>query len=475
MQACIGTDYLEDFVAPEIISRIEIEELSTSGVFVNQSFTIQVKFFDVQGQVVEGSKISWFSTNTQVATIDSTGKVTALQAGQTQIIATAGATLRDTLDLNVLNDPNQITAILIASSEDQNTLLVGDTLRLSITLKNADNEVIENKNVVTWHSSDEDVLTVNANGLLTALQPGQSKITAKLGNLESNEILFSVTDNVADLSKIEISAPKNQIIIGENLQFTATAFNGMGDVMLGFTFSWESDAPNILSIDNAGLAQGLQAGKAHIIAKVNDFKSQSFEVTVVDVNQVTSLEISASNNQIHVGQIVQFTAVAKNALGNVINPSSISWQSSNNNLFSVNASGLGTALNAGMVQVSATADGITSNSLTVDITAAAASRTGSFVSMNGYRVSGNATIRTEGNNLVLEFANNFSTSSGPGLYVYLSNQANNANGGIEIARLQKVSGSQTYTLPASVQLDQYNYVLIFCRPFRVVFGSALLN
>ena len=474
MQACIGTDIIEDVTISETFTQIEIELPGSSPeVFVNQSFTLTVIFLDDNGQVVSGANIDWLSTNTEVAVVDGNGQVSTLQTGQTDIIATSGS-YSDTLALNVVNNPDQITTVSIATAQNQSSLLIGDTLRVSATLRNAEDEIIENQEGLTWTSSNEQILTIDQNGLITAVSDGQATVQAEIMGIQSDELLISVTVNPDALAEIELQTSTNRIEIGENLQFTARGLNGLGNELTGLTFTWESDNTDVLSIDQNGLTQALTGGVAQVTASVDGFKSAPFEVTVVDVNQVTSLVISTPSNALLVGETIQLTALASNANGDPINPPSITWQSSNTALLTVDASGLATANDVGTVQVSAIVDGVTSNILTFSINPDQnnMSRSGNFVGVNGYRVTGDATIQSENGVVSLDFASNFSTSNGPGLYVYLSNQPNSINGGFEVGALKNTSGAQTYSLPASVEVNDFNFVLIFCKPFRLPFGNA---
>lgn len=45
----------------------------------------------------------------------------------------------------------------------------------------------------------------------------------------------------------------------------------------------------------------------------------------------------------------------------------------------------------------------------------------------------------------------------------------------DLGVLQKLNGKQTYTVPASVNIDDYNEIYIWCLKFSVPLGVALLN
>ncbi len=89
--------------------------------------------------------------------------------------------------------------------------------------------------------------------------------------------------------------------------------------------------------------------------------------------------------------------------------------------------------------------------------------------------SGEAKIYSVGDANFLRFEN-FSVTNGPDLRVYLSKEANPdkeaVKNGLEVARLKGNKGNQNYELPTSA--DEYKSVVIYCKPFGVVFAIANL-
>ncbi|OEK07258.1 hypothetical protein BFP71_04110 [Roseivirga misakiensis] len=100
-------------------------------------------------------------------------------------------------------------------------------------------------------------------------------------------------------------------------------------------------------------------------------------------------------------------------------------------------------------------------------------RTGSFMGLRNYTVNGDFTLSENGDNLELTFSSNFQSSNGPGLFVYLSNNSTRVTGGIELGQLSANSGTQTYIISRqNAELDTYNHVIIYCKPFGVAFGTG---
>ena len=69
---------------------------------------------------------------------------------------------------------------------------------------------------------------------------------------------------------------------------------------------------------------------------------------------------------------------------------------------------------------------------------------------------------------------NLKTTNGPDLYVYLST-GNDASDIVNLGRLKGNIGNQNYEIPIGTDLSKYNTVLIWCKSFSTLFGSAQLT
>jgi Electron transfer DM13 len=65
-------------------------------------------------------------------------------------------------------------------------------------------------------------------------------------------------------------------------------------------------------------------------------------------------------------------------------------------------------------------------------------------------------------------------TNGPDLYVYLSTD-NTASDFVNLGRLKANIGNQNYQIPEGTDLTKYDTVLIWCKAFSVLFGSAELR
>ena len=82
-------------------------------------------------------------------------------------------------------------------------------------------------------------------------------------------------------------------------------------------------------------------------------------------------------------------------------------------------------------------------------------------------------ISLENGNNVLRLEN-FKATNGPDLYVYLAADKM-ASKFVSLGELKANNGNQNYDIPEDTDLKQYNKVLIWCKTFGVLFGSADLS
>ncbi|MEA5617241.1 DM13 domain-containing protein [Cronbergia sp. UHCC 0137] len=114
------------------------------------------------------------------------------------------------------------------------------------------------------------------------------------------------------------------------------------------------------------------------------------------------------------------------------------------------------------------------------------SKSGKFVS-GEHTTTGKVTLITKDGKSSLVFDPSFKTSeSGPDLVVVL-HRSNNVIGSTRppahplekgdylfLSPLKKYSGSQTYSIPSNIKLEDYKSVAIWCRKFNATFGAASL-
>jgi hypothetical protein len=243
---------------------------------------------------------------------------------------------------------------------------------------------------------------------------------------------------------------------------------------------WRTRNAAIAEVNNDGRVTARAPGQTWIVASTPDMLADSALVTVVaDNNAVAVVEIVMPPSALLVSTTLQLSARVFNHNGNLLNGKPISWNSSNPSVLSVSASGLLMANATGSASITAISEGISSLPVNIVVNNVNnTTRTGTFQGNAGYNVSGGATLQMEGNALKVLFNSDFRSSNGPGLGVYLARNApgllTTANS-VRLDRLKAVSGAQEYNVPASVRINDFDFVVVYCEPFNISFGFARLN
>ena len=220
--------------------------------------------------------VTWTTSNSSVATVNSNGLVTAKAVGNATITArtTDGSNLSASCSVTVKQSSVLATSIsLNKTSAEINT---GGTLQLTATVlpSNATNKT------VTWSTSNSTVATVNSNGLVTAKSPGNATITATTTD-GSNLSASCAVNVVVPVTSISLDKTSAELVKGNAMKLIVTVLpsNATNKVV-----TWSSSNPTIASVDDNGLVTALAAGFVTITAMTTDGSnlSASCNVTVTE-------------------------------------------------------------------------------------------------------------------------------------------------------------------------------------------------
>jgi len=93
-----------------------------------------------------------------------------------------------------------------------------------------------------------------------------------------------------------------------------------------------------------------------------------------------------------------------------------------------------------------------------------------IVGTTGHPASGTARIiEIDGKSYVRY--ENFKTINGPDLYIYLAKDLD-AKEYVNLGRLRATEGNVNYEIPTDVNLQDYKYVMVWCKAFGVLFNYA---
>jgi len=104
---------------------------------------------------------------------------------------------------------------------------------------------------------------------------------------------------------------------------------------------------------------------------------------------------------------------------------------------------------------------------------ASTTNSGAFVGVNDgiHNAEGQVVVFHLGDSSSILRLEDFKSTNGPDLYVYLSTDKA-ASDFVNLGRLKGNMGNQNYEIPQGTDLEKYDNVLIWCRAFSVLFGSA---
>ncbi len=274
---------------------------------------------------------------------------------------------------------------------------------------------------------------------------------------------------------IELTPLSEAIVIGETVTYRATYFDSSG-VEAPAVITWSVSDSTIARLDVHGVAAGVGSGQARIVASARGIQSEEALLTVVgDPNEVAQVRITPADTSVAVGGGLMLSVVVSNVLDETLSGRSIGWRSTDEAIATVDASGNVRGLSVGSTTIVATVEGVESAPATLAVLPP--SRSGTFQPRpgTGYNVAGSAFLEPRtGGGLQLRFGDNFVSSNGPELVVYLSSASSVNAGSLEVGALRSTRGAQTYVLPAGVAISDFDFVIIHCKPFNLTFGFARL-
>lgn len=228
--------------------------------------TSQVLSVTVIPESVTEQTITYESSDTDIATVNGIGRVTAKKTGNVKITVSC-ANKKKNLKLKVVkakSDEVPVTDIDIADCEEE--LEVDKTMSLSVTVLPSD----ATDSTVTYKSSNESVAMVSASGEVKGIAQGDVTITVSAGSV-TKEVPLKVKVATA---KIELDTTYLVLQPGESHQLSAKVLPAEANQAI----SYESLATDVVSITGAGVVTAKKCGTGSILVKNSD---TSTAVTVI--------------------------------------------------------------------------------------------------------------------------------------------------------------------------------------------------
>lgn len=262
-----------------IVKEAKVEDVNPQTITLNQS---EISLYVGDGYTLTAivkpddavdKKVTWTSSNPEIATVDEKGNVKTLAIGTSTITAKTSNDVSQTCTVKVVKkateEENPSSTIVL----NTNNLFmnVGDTSQLIETISP------EGLGNVTWESSDPTVATVN-NGLVTALKNGKTTITVKLDNGSKATCLINVSSsNFVRVILLQINARNVTLKVGGTSQLSV---NIIPSNATNKTVTWSSDNTSVAVVDENGKVTAKKPGIANITAKSVDGISTSSVIIV---------------------------------------------------------------------------------------------------------------------------------------------------------------------------------------------------
>lgn len=278
--------------------------------------------------------VLWSSSDTNVATVNENGMVTAVNSGSATILCKSADSGETSMCNVTVYQP--VTGVTI--SNESMTVRKGQEFWLNATCQpeNAMNKLI------IWSSSDTSIATVDKNGKVTAVDPGDCVITAT--SQDSGVTARCSLTVTQPITGISLNTNAKTILAGEKFVIIPTIEPLDAD---NKNVTYTSSDTSVATVDSDGIVTGVRGGKTVIIVKTEERGLiASCLVTVQEF--VSSVNITQDSAQMNLGAVLQLQA---EVLNETATNRKLTWSSTNNGILQVDSTGKVTAVGMGTATI----------------------------------------------------------------------------------------------------------------------------
>ena len=201
------------------------------------------------------------------------------------------------------------------------TLGVGEKASLSAIVRNADGKIVDDATVVYFSRARRSV-GVTREGAVEAYRPGDFTLIALVPENPADNsrrpdarvrVEVRVTVPLPPVERVAFTQVPPKFYVGTRPQVMVEVVDAIGDTRSDVVVSLTSSASRVAEVDRFGFLRLLAPGTAVITATAED-ASGTLSIEV-EPSPVSSLELQASAETARTGDVVRFTAIAKDARG----------------------------------------------------------------------------------------------------------------------------------------------------------------
>ena len=324
-------------------------------IFQNTNYTLNVDDnasiqYEIKGTQYKTTDVVWSSSNTNVCTVDSSGKIFGIAAGTSTITAKLGDKIEKNLTVKVVQ--NEVLPSSLSLSVSDLTLTIGENEKIVATVLPS----AALNRTVSYVSKDSSIASVDSQGNVVGKGVGNTIIVASTANGIKKEVMVKVNKKTISVDKISFKESSINLEIDNTVKLNYSIEpTTASDKTVQFNYD-----KNMVSIDENGYLKALKVGKTKVeIVSSNGLKStMSVNITPKSEIGVEKINLTTTTMNLEIGDTskINYTISPSNAKNKKIN------YVYDNTIISVDSNGKVKALKEGKTTVSLKSDnGVVAN------------------------------------------------------------------------------------------------------------------
>lgn len=318
--------------------RIPLESITINGdetLSKNEEKTLTVTYNPTN--TTDNKTVDWESSNPEIVSIDSTGKITGKKGGTAKITATVG-------NVKAEKEVKVVVPIDSVSLSGDDSILKGESKRLTATINPEDTT---DDKTITWSSDDENVLFIDQNGQMRGIKEGTANVKAVVAGKEATK---QITVNEIHIDSITIDGDQEFEMVKNQTKNLSAKINPDNTTDDDKNITWTSNKEDVAKVDNNGKVTALKEGEATITAKVGTHET-SVKVNVKEIH-IDSVVINELDDEFTRGDEFKYSATYTPENTTDENKT-VEWSSSNADVGTIDQEGNFVALKEGTTTITA--------------------------------------------------------------------------------------------------------------------------